>query len=302
MSSHRARVAVVGSANLDVVVRAQQQPAPGETVLGETIENHPGGKGLNQAIAAARFAHTTFVGSVGTDPSAEALLDCLKEYGVDTRHVREVDGSSGTAIITVVSGSGENSIVVLDGANAFVTRIQVEDALETAQPVAVVAQLEIPTAAVVEAAEWADSNGCRFVFNPSPIERLTDAHPADPIRSILRWADPLIVNTGEGIGILGAGEVHTTAEDVAIALSGIARSVVVTDGSRGAHVVVNGIHHFIPPTAVKAVDTTGAGDSFAGTVAALIANGDPLPEAAAHAATIAAEVVATPRSRRRPHR
>lgn len=300
MTERTLGVAVVGSANLDVVVRSARQPAPGETLIGDGLERHPGGKGLNQAIASARFARTSFIGSVGNDSSAEMLLDCLHQYGVDTRHVKHVDGTSGTALITVATATGENSIVVVDGVNASITRGCVEAALQSAQPCAVVAQLEIPTEAVVAAAEWAETHGSRFIFNPSPIERLTQSALGDPIRRIVGVADPLIVNMGEGLGILGDAHERSTAEGVAIALAEIARSVVVTDGPHGAHVVVDGVHTLIEPTTVTAADTTGAGDSFAGTVAGLISGGAPLPEAAVVAARVAAEVVATPRSKRGP--
>lgn len=302
MSGRAQGVAVVGSANLDVVVRSARQPQPGETLMGDSLEHHPGGKGLNQAIAAARFAPTAFVGAVGADAAGETLASCLTDHGVDTRQLQRVAGSSGTAIITVATSTGENSIVVVDGANAALTRSQVESALAAARPRVVVAQLEVPAPAVAAAAEWAQAHGSRFVFNPSPIERLTESAPADPIRGVVALADPLIVNRGEGLGILAEGGGSATAEEVAIALAGIARSVVVTDGPHGAHVVADGRHHFVEPTAVAAVDTTGAGDSFAGTVAGLISAGAPLPEAAATAAAVAAEVVATPRAHRGPRR
>lgn len=300
MTDEFTTVAVIGSANLDVVVHCTRQPAPGETVLGHRIENHPGGKGLNQALAAAQFAPTTFIGAVGADDAGRALLASLERYGVDAQFTMSVPDTSGTALISVAA-TGENSIIVIPGANSSVTIDQALDGLNNTRPETVVAQLEIPAGIVVAAARWAVENDARFVFNPSPIEGLTDAGADDTIRSIVAAADPLIVNLGEGAGMLGINEAGASPRDVAIALARVARSVIVTDGSRGAHVVVEGSHEHIPTASVRAVDTTGAGDSFAGTVAALVSTGHNLADAAAIASRIASELVATPRSNRQPH-
>jgi len=268
-----ADVVVVGSLNHDITVAAERHPAPGETVLGRTLTTASGGKGGNQAVAAARAgARVAMVGRVGADAAGDALLGALRAAGVDTTHVRaRGDAPSGTALI-VVDDAGENTIVVVPGANAQLAGADVDAALGdhgAARPV-VLAQLEIGDEAVAAAARGAG----RLVLNASP------ARPLD--RAVLGAADPLVVNQGEAAALTGADATGLDAL-LAAALRLGARSVVVTRGADGATWADGDSRIHAAAPAVRVVDTTGAGDVFAGTLAARLAGGDD-PEAALAAA------------------
>ena len=283
-----ASVAVVGSANLDVVVMVERFPAPGETVLGGDLQEVAGGKGLNQAVAAARTAESAVVCCVGEDEAGRLLTARLESAGVDIRGVRRVATPSGRAFIKVAPG-GENSIVVAAAANARLTAEDVRHALVELRPAVVLAQLEIPLESVLAAAGWASEHGARFVLNPSPVRELPDW--------LVEVCDPLVVNVGEAAEILGVAATADVAE-LALALAARAQSVVVTDGARGAHVArASGVEH-VPGTRVDAVDTTGAGDEFVGHLAAALSRGETLTDAAAGANRAAARVVAVPRGQR----
>lgn len=293
----RSQVVVVGSANLDLVVHAQRAPEPGETVLGERLAEHPGGKGLNQAAAAARHAPTALVGRLGSDRAGEVLRAALTAADVDVTHVRTSSGDSGVAIVNLAA-DGENCITVISGANAELTATETTAALEALRPAVVVTQLEIPLRSVVAAARWAQANEARWVFNPSPVTCLTHTDADDEIHALLATANPLIVNAGEGRSILGDAASAALPEGVAAGLAPRVTSVVVTDGSRGAWVGDSAGLTLVTAPQVHAVDTTGAGDSFAGTMAALLASGACLEEAATSASAAAAVVVSCARSDR----
>lgn len=282
------QVAVVGSANLDIVVAVKRFPAPGETVLGGTVFETAGGKGLNQAVAAARVASTAFVGCVGDDSAGQVLVERLEKAGVDTRHVRRVATPSGRAFVQVAPG-GENCIVVAAAANAELTPEDVQQALDRLRPAVVLAQLEVPLDAVLAAASWAGKHGARFVLNPSPVQQLPE--------QLIAACDPLVLNAIEAAEILGAAP-GTDITDLASGLGSRAVSVVVTDGPRGAHVWASTRAQHVPGQRVDVVDTTGAGDEFAGCLAASLATGDALVEGVAGANRAAARVVAAPRDRR----
>ncbi|MBA2698103.1 MAG: ribokinase [Nocardioidaceae bacterium] len=287
-SPRRTQVAVVGSANLDIVVAVKRFPAPGETVLGGDPLEIAGGKGLNQAIAAARVASTALVGCVVDDSAGQMLVSRLEEAGVDTRHVRRVATPTGRAFIQVTP-DGENSIVVAAAANAELTPEDVRQALDGLRPAVVLAQLEVPLESVLAAASWATENGARFVLNPSPVQPLPDR--------LIAACDPLVVNAIEAAEVIGAAP-GTDITELASGLVGRAVSVVVTDGPRGAHVGTSTSVQHVPGQRVDVVDTTGAGDEFAGCLAALLATGGALPESAGGANRAAARVVAAPRDRR----
>ena len=271
-------VVVVGSLNQDVIVATDRRPAAGETVLGRSLRTAQGGKGANQAAAAARAgARVAMIGCVGDDAAGEALVAGLERAGVDTGGVRVLGGeTSGTAVI-VVDGDGENSIVVVGGAN---DRLGAGD-VAVGDAAVVLAQLEVPEAAVVAAATGA----ARFVLNASPVRALPDA--------VLRAADPLIVNAGEAAAL--AGEEGGDPDALARALRERgARSVVVTLGADGARwTTAEGTLACAAP-AVEVVDTTGAGDVFAGTLAAALADGAAPPDALAAAVAAGAEAVGWP--------
>ena len=287
----RAWVAVVGSANLDIVITVQRIPAPGETVLGERLDEVAGGKGLNQAIAAARHQPVAFIGCLGADAPAQLLESALTRSGVDVTHLQRSDGPTGRAFIPVAA-DGENSIVVLPLANGDLESAHVLAALDEINPAVVLTQLEVPLEVVTEVAAWAESHGVRLVLNPSPV--------TDLARSLLACCDPLVLNASEATAVLAAvGERGASSpQQAAAALALLTRAVVVTDGSRGAWVGRGERIDHVPVAAVKARDTTGAGDAFAGVLAAHLADGAELVDAAGLANQAAAALVQVPRDQR----
>jgi ribokinase len=290
---------VVGSANADLVVGVERRPAAGETVLGSDLTVHPGGKGANQAVAAARLgARTALLARVGDDAHGRLLLDSQRAAGVDTAGVRVGGAPTGVALITV-DPSGDNSIVVAPGANARLTPDDIRAAAELLGRARVVSlQLEIPLDTVAEVARTLPP-GTRLVLNPSPPAPLPD--------DVLAACDPLVVNEHEARYILGeAGEAGKGPEEWAGALLALGpRSVVVTLGAHGALVAgaanaadaadaegnaAGGLCRVASPK-VEAVDTTGAGDAFTAALAWRLGLGESLPEAAAYAVRVGAAAV-----------
>ncbi len=282
------QVVVVGSANLDVVVTVERFPAPGETVLGGDIQEIAGGKGLNQAVAAARVAPCALVGCVGDDAASRLLLSWLDRTGVARDHVRHVSTPTGRAFIQVAP-SGENSIVVTPAANSELTAEQVERALDQLRPAVVLAQLEVPLEAVRAAATWASRQRVRFLLNPSPVRNLPDW--------LVELCDPLVVNAGEAAQMLGA-ESGKDVHGLAAGLAARASSVVVTDGPRGAVVGSSRGAVGVPGVPATVVDTTGAGDEFVGHLAALLSLGEPLVDGVSAANRAAARMIGLPRNAR----
>jgi ribokinase len=235
LTAPRIEVAVVGSANLDLVARTPRRPAPGETVLGSGYREYPGGKGLNQAIAAAGTAATAFVGCCGSDDAAAVLRDALRTRGVDTTYFTTVPGASGRALITVTP-DGENSITVLPEANTRLTAATVTAALDALTPVIVLTQQEISPTALAAAAAWTTSNGARLALNASPSAPLSEL--------VLATADPLIVNRGEAAYLTGTDDPEAAAR----ALAARCRSVVITLGPHGCLLATpTGLDHLPAP-------------------------------------------------------
>ncbi|GAA2249963.1 ribokinase [Streptomyces indiaensis] len=275
---------VVGSANADLVISVERRPGAGETVLGSDLAVHPGGKGANQAVAAARLgARTALLARVGDDAHGRLLLDSQRAAGVDTVGVLVGGAPTGVALITV-DPSGDNSIVVSPGANGRLTPADVRAAGCLFQGSKVVsAQLEIPLETVVEAVRNLAPES-RFVLNPSP--------PRPLPREVLAACDPLIVNEHEAKVILGDNAVGDSPEGWArILLAKGPRSVVVTLGGQGALVASSAGVSRVPAVKVDAVDTTGAGDSFTAALAYRLGAGESLAEAAAYAARVGAATV-----------
>ncbi|MFF4749894.1 ribokinase [Streptomyces sp. NPDC002514] len=278
---------VVGSANADLVISVERRPGAGETVLGSDLAVHPGGKGANQAVAAARLgARTALLARVGDDANGRLLLDSQRTAGVDTAGVLVGGAPTGVALITV-DPSGDNSIVVSPGANGRLTPADVRAAGGLLRASRVVsAQLEIPLETVVEVVRNLGPDS-RFVLNPSPPRPLPE--------EVLAACDPLIVNEHEAQVILG-GDLADGAggrpEDWARALLAKGpRSVVVTLGAQGALTAdADGVTR-VPSVKVAAVDTTGAGDAFTAALAWKLGAGSALPEAAAYAARVGAAAV-----------
>ncbi len=268
------RVVVVGSANVDYSIRVRAFPAAGETLLGDSLQILPGGKELNQAVAAARLAAPVhFVGSVGADADGRLLIRTLEDEGVDTTGTA-VDDHSRTGLATIyVLPTGQNSIVVVPGANSAIETARVAAVIESlAQPGDIlVVQAEVPAEVLESAVVTGAERGMRTVINLAPYRPL----PA----GVLRHADPLVVNeveagelTGKRIDGVEDG-LHAAAH-----LSRTTRSAVVTLGASGAcWATKGGAHHVVGPTVEEVVDTTGAGDAFVGALAAaLLADGSDL--------------------------
>ncbi|MDL4821183.1 ribokinase [Actinomadura opuntiae] len=278
-------VVVVGSVNADLVVGVDRRPAPGETVLGSDLATHPGGKGANQAVAAARLGgRVGIVGRIGDDGHGALLRDALAGAGVDLAHLAVTPGPSGVALITV-GPDGDNSIIVSPGANARLTPEDVAAARDMIAAASVVTfQLEVPMPAIEAAARAAASAGARVVLNLSPTAPVPD--------EVLALCDPLVVNEHEAAWLLGGpGEPDEMAE--ALLRSG-PRSAVITLGADGVVVAdANGTTP-IPSPKVEAVDTTGAGDAFTAALCLRLARGDSLPDAARYATRVGAAAVRKP--------
>lgn len=260
-------VVVLGSANIDLVMRVSRYPRPGETVTAERVGEVPGGKGLNQAVAASRAgARTAFVGAVGSDRHGTMLTDVMAAEDIDTSAVRNSALATGLAVIALQQ-SGENSIFVLPGANAEVGLEGAGRDLVTGAKV-LVTQLEVPVPAVIEALAAAQGAGVRTILNAAPAVRLED--------SLLRLVDVLVVNEHEARLL---GELDDPLQSAA-RLSRLAGVTVVTLGAEGAaEVTRDGAIRRYPGVPARTIDTTGAGDTFVGVLAAALARGDAIGSA-----------------------
>ena len=280
-------VFVVGSINQDFVLSVERRPTPGETVTDARLAIHNGGKGANQAAAAALLgASVTFLGRVGADGFGEPLIRSLADKGVDTSLVREVhDSSTGTAFITVTP-DGENAITVAPGANRRLEAEDVDDASESIGEARVlVVQMEVKREVVLRAVEVASGNGTRALLNLAP--------PFEVPRSLLEKLDPLVLNEHEAAFLIGESVegVDGALPAVPELLSLGPKSVVVTVGEDGA--VFSGgesAKHIAAPN-VEVVDTTGGGDAFVGALAARLADDAPLEDAVAYAVRAGAAAV-----------
>lgn len=282
-----ADVFVAGSINQDFVLKVERRPKPGETVTDAVLSTHNGGKGANQAAAAALLgADVVFLGRVGDDGFGEPLVRALAEKGVETGLLTEAqDSSTGSAFITVTP-DGENAITVAPGANRSLTTDDVEAAREAIREAAVlVVQLEIPREAVARAVEIAHEVGTRAILNLAPAFEVPKA--------VLQGLDPLVVNEHEAAFLLGE-----TVEGVSGAREAARRllslgpaSAVVTVGADGAVFAGGEASGHLPAPEVEVVDTTGAGDAFVGALAFRLARGDSLRDAVAYAVRAGAAAV-----------
>jgi ribokinase len=262
---------VVGSLNMDLVVRSPRHPLPGETLLGGDFRTFPGGKGANQAVAAARVGGiVNMVGRVGQDEFGGVLLQNLAAAGVNAAHVlRDTQAATGVALITV-SDDGQNTIVVAPGANSNVTPADIQAAYPAFEEAsACMLQLEIPLPAVQRAIEEAQRRRVLVILNPAP------AQPLEP--ALLRKVDYLVPNRSELTLLTGEAEVEAGAR--ALLASGV-RCVIVTLGGEGVQVWEESGSTHIAAHPVKAVDTTAAGDAFVGAFAVALSHGRSPVEAA----------------------
>ena len=251
---------------MDVVARVPRIPSPGETLLATGFSRGGGGKGANQAVAAARAggADTAFVGAVGDDPDGAQLRELLEADGIDVSGLATAVEPSGMALISV-DDAAENTIVVVAGANRALTALTPRQREIVAGADVIAAQLEIPVELAVSAAE-ARAAGALFVLNAAPSEPLTDAATA---ARVLPLVDVLVVNEHELTDIAGLGE-RSAAID---ALAAQVPALVVTLGAAGSIIAIGDAREEVPAFPVDPVDTTGAGDTFCGVFAANLAPG-----------------------------
>ncbi len=285
----RRRIVVVGSLNADLTVRTRRLPRPGETVTGSDLSTSPGGKSSNQAAAAALLgADVALVGRVGDDSHGAFLLHRARSAGVDTTHVARLDdAATGTAVIAV-DDAGENSIIVSPGANAHLTPDDVASAADLFSGGGVLCLcFEVPLATVLAAAEHASAAGFRVVLNPSPVAEVDD--------KLLAVTDVLVVNQHElaimvGTPTTGLEDADWTRAADALAARGPSH-VIVTLGAAGAAVLDltgNSAVTTVPAPVVTAVDTTGCGDAFLGSLAYRLARDEDPVTAARYAVDVGA--------------
>lgn len=261
---------------MDLVAHAHRRPAAGETMLGTSLEQHSGGKGANQAVAAARMgARTSMVGSVGRDQFGDSLVASLQENGVESSHIRRHSGaSSGVAIITV-DAQAENSIMVIPGANSLLSPADVaasEDLIASAK--VMLLQLEIPVETVLCAARLGRKHGLTVILDPAPVP------PAPLPAELLSLCDLITPNETEAGALVGFAVNPQDPRPVAEAIqkAGV-RQVLIKLAGEGAYLLAGSEEHRIPGFQVQAVDTTAAGDAFAGGLAAAIVAEKPFPTA-----------------------
>lgn len=266
-------VVVVGSLNLDLVVRTERHPAPGETVSGSDYQEFPGGKGLNQAVAAARAGgRVAIVGAVGTDPAGDRLRQVVRTEAIDDRWLTSVAGvATGRALITV-DADGENSIIVVPGANAGATWPAADGPCATV----ILGQLEIPMETVAAAFAHGRSRGSTTILNPSP------ARPLDP--DVLALCSLVVPNEHEIARLGGVSRLFDSGVE----------TVVTTLGSDGVRVERRGDARSLPSFPVAPIDTTGAGDAFCGNLATQLATGSDLDAALTWASAAGALATTTP--------
>ena len=282
-----AHVVVVGSLNVDLVVSADRLPVPGETVLGGRFSVHDGGKGANQAVAASRAgARVTMIGAVGTDAHGERAVAALSSEGVDVSRVRRIDGEPTGVALVAVGPRGENQIVVAPGANTAIA-LDDEDRALIGGADALLTSLEIPMATVVDALRLANAAGVASILNPAPAHAL----PAE----VLALGPILTPNEHELVVAIGNDKTDGALDELVARHAG---PVIVTQGAAGALLAQGDVRErfdgFVAPAVV---DTTGAGDTFCGVLAASLADGLALPDAIRSANAAAAISVGAPGAR-----
>jgi len=277
-------VVVVGGINTDYLIRGESIPEPGETVEGEVFQQGPGGKGANQAVAVARLGgRAAIVGRVGRGLRGEGMVEALGEEGVDTQYVTRDQHSETGAAVIMVDRSGEKQILTAPGANLSLSIYDVlkaEPAIRAAR--VLLAQLEVPVAAIIEAIKIARANGVRVVLDPAP--------PRPLEKSLLKDIDLIKPNASEakeltGIEVKDRQSARAAAERL---LAEGVQAVAIQAGSEGNLLISSEGEHWFPRIPVESIDATGAGDAFAGAMALELARNKSLPEAAKFANVAAA--------------
>lgn len=275
----RPHVLVIGSSNTDLIVRSETMPGPGQTIMADTFVTLPGGKGANQAVAAARSgAHVSFVARIGRDAFGSDALRCLEAEGIDTTRVmRDPDLPSGIASI-LVDARGENAIAVVPGANAALSPVQIDAARSLFDHAsACLLQLETPLPTVLHAVGIARDRGVPVILNPAPARNLPDR-----LLNGLFLLTPNETETEILTGVRPDTErAARRAADVLIARG--VDNVIITLGARGALLATGGNAMLVPAPGVDVRDTTGAGDAFNGALAAALCAARSLPDAVAFA-------------------
>jgi ribokinase len=269
------KITVIGSINMDLVTSTNQIPKVGETVLGNSFHTIPGGKGANQAVAAARLGgDVTMIGAVGNDSFGKTLVDQLTNQGINTKNIMVVKDVS-TGIASILLSEADNSIIVVPGANNHITPEVIEnheDKIRTSNILLV--QLEIPLESVIRAVELAKKHGIQTIVNPAPIQKLP--------KELLEMVDYLTPNEHEQAMLFAS--IDGTDQE----LAKLKEKCIVTKGSEGVMIYKNGEKIEIPSFQVEAVDTTGAGDSFNGALAVAICEGLEIEEACRFANVVGA--------------
>lgn len=285
------RILVVGSSNTDLVCRTTALPRPGETVSGTTFERIAGGKGANQAVAAARAgAEVFFAGAVGDDAFGTARLDDLRADGIDVSYtVIRPDTPSGVALI-VVADDGENQIVIIPGANGSVTSEQALAAIDATQPSVISLALEIPFE-TIDAVVSNKPDGSLVVLNAAPFDIR--------VAAIASGIDVLVCNETESETLLGHPVDAENAREAALAIVKLgAQAAVITLGREGAAFASGRDASIVPSPAMNVVDTTGAGDAFCGALAAWLADGESISDSISSA--VCAGAIAVTRAGAQP--
>ena len=265
----RPRIAVIGSANIDLTTFTDRFPKPGETIFGQKFDLGFGGKGANQAVAARLCGADVFmVARVGSDLFGPATIENFKKLGIDTTHVKQVPGlSSGVAPIFVES-NGQNRILVVKGANDALTSAAIDEAAEALKTVdCIVLQFEIPLETVYYAVAFARKHGIRCIVNPAPAQAIDTAS--------LAGLDYFVPNESEAETITGirVGTVEDAKKCAGMLLGGGMKRVIITLGANGSLLAGHDLNEHVPAFSVQSIDSTGAGDAFIGSFAVFLAEG-----------------------------
>ncbi|MCH6199108.1 ribokinase [Aquiflexum sp. LQ15W] len=279
MDKNKPNILVIGSANMDMVIRSDHFPVPGETIIGGDFSLIPGGKGANQAVAAARLGgDVCFITQLGKDLFGDQNLENYKKEGIDTSFIKQnLDQPSGVALITV-DKSGENTIIVAPGANHSLSVADIAAASKPFQRADILlVQLEVPIAVVMESCQKAYGLGKRIILNPAPAMDLPE--------SLFRFLYLITPNETEaeyltGIKVIGEASAYQAASR--LRNKGMQR-VIITMGAVGAFLFTDTFQGIIPTTKVEVKDTTAAGDTFCGALAVALGNGKNIQEAVAFA-------------------